>query len=85
MVPNVLRDAQNQFDRLDRIAAGFEELGLARLRCTDDDRAHHGGMIMGGGAGPFEGELIAFGQRPAAGLVAAQKRIAPEPMTNSFG
>ncbi len=66
---------QHGLDRLDGFEAGAVEFAVAVCRLANHDRAHHGGMIVGVGAGPFERQLVVCIELAAAGLVAAKQRV----------
>ena len=64
---------------LERVFAGGVHGDLAVAWGADHDRAHGGGVVAGGGAGPFEGELILGVEAAAPGEGAAQKRVGAGP------
>ena len=57
------------------LQAGAVKLLLAEVLFADHHRAHHGGMVMGADAGPFQCQLILAVEDTTACLVAAEKRI----------
>ena len=62
---------QHLLDGGEVLQAGAVKLLLAEILFADHHRAHHGGMVMGADAGPFQCQLILAVEETTACLVAA--------------